>query len=128
MRVLLDTHALIWWATADPALSQTARDTIGDPTNAIFLSSVTPWEMAIKIAKGKLTLSVALDLFVSSQVSLYGFLPLTVTYAHAYRVGNLPLHHNDPFDRLLIAQATEENLILLSSDGKFAPYGVPVLW
>ncbi len=128
MRALLDTHTLLWWANADPSLSQNARDVISDPTNAIFLSAVTPWEMAIKMAIGKLTLSVALDVFVSSQVSLYGFLPLTVTYDHAYRVRALPLHHNDPFDRLLIAQAMIENLVFLTVDNKIAPYGVTTLW
>jgi PIN domain nuclease of toxin-antitoxin system len=128
VRALLDTHTLIWWGNADAALSQAAREVISDSTNEIFLSAVTPWEMAIKIALGKLTLSVPLSTFIPFQVSLYGFLPLLVNYDHAYRVGTLPLHHNDPFDRLLIAQAMVENLVLLTCDSKFAPYGVPTLW
>lgn len=128
MRALLDTHAFIWWANADSFMSKTARDAIGDATNEIFLSSVTPWEMAIKIALGKLALSVPLNTFISSQISLYGFLPLPVNFEHAYRVGMLPPHHGDPFDRLLIAQAMEENLVLLTHDVKFAPYKVATLW
>lgn len=128
MRALLDTHTFIWWANADPALSPDVREVISNPANVIFLSSVTPWEMAIKSAIGKLTLSVSLSVFVPLQVSLYGFVPLLVNYDHAYRVGTLPLHHADPFDRLLIAQAMVENLVLLTCDGKFAPYAVQTLW
>jgi PIN domain nuclease of toxin-antitoxin system len=128
VRTLLDTHTFIWWANADPALSQPVIDVLSDPTNDIFLSAVTPWEMAIKIALGKLTLTVSLSTFVPFQVSLYGFLPLLVNYDHAYRVGTLPQYHGDPFDRLLIAQAIEENLVILTCDSKFAPYGVPTLW
>jgi len=104
------------------------RALIGDPANEIYLSSATTWEMAIKIAIGKLTLSLPLDAFVSFQVQQYGFIPLLVAYDHTYQVETLPLHHNDPFDRLLIAQAMVENLVLLTRDGQFAPYGVPTLW
>lgn len=128
MRALLDTHTFIWWANADPALGVAASEALSDAANEIYLSAVTPWEMAIKIALGKLTLSVPLSTFVPFQVSLYGFIPLLVNYDHAYRVGTLPLHHGDPFDRLLIAQAMEENLVLITCDGKFGPYGVPTLW
>jgi PIN domain nuclease of toxin-antitoxin system len=109
-------------------LSQPAREAISDPTNQIFLSSVSTWEMAIKIGIGKLTLSIPLDQFVALQVSQYSFLPLFVTYEHAYRVQTLPQHHADPFDRLLMAQAVVENLVLLTCDGKIAPYGIPTLW
>jgi PIN domain nuclease of toxin-antitoxin system len=128
VRALLDTHTFIWWANADPALGVAASEALSDAANEIYLSAVTPWEMAIKIALGKLTLSVPLSTFVPFQVSLYGFIPLLVNYDHAYRVGTLPLHHGDPFDRLLIAQAMEENLVLITCDGKFGPYGVPTLW
>jgi len=128
VRALLDTHAFIWWANADPSLSSAARNAISDPTNEIYLSSATTWEMAIKIAIGKLTLSLPLDGVVQFQVQQYGFIPLLVEYEHTYRVRTLPLHHNDPFDRLLIAQAMVENLVLLTCDPKFVPYGVPTLW
>ena len=84
--------------------------------------------MAIKIAIGKLSLAVPLPAFVASQISAYPLKPLPITYEHTYHVENLPMHHNDPFDRLLIAQAMSEGLVLLTSDGKFGPYGVPTLW
>jgi PIN domain nuclease of toxin-antitoxin system len=103
------------------------RAVISDPANEIFLSSVTTWEMAIKIAIGKLTLSLPLNSFVSIQVQQYGFIPLQVAYDHTYQVETLPFHHNDPFDRLLIAQAMIENLVFLTCDGKVGPYGIPTL-
>jgi PIN domain nuclease of toxin-antitoxin system len=84
--------------------------------------------MAIKISLGKLALSVPLDEFVQFQVAQYGFWSLSVNYDHAYRVGTLPYHHRDPFDRLLIAQAMVEDLIVLTCDQKFSPYGIPTLW
>lgn len=128
VRALLDTHTFIWWATDDPSLTTVARSAISDRANEIFLSSVTPWEMAIKIAIGKLRLTVPLNSFVLSQVSLYQFKPLHVTYDHTYLLEGLPQHHKDPFDRLLIAQAMVENLVLLTCDVKFTPYGVRTLW
>ncbi|MGH9359371.1 MAG: type II toxin-antitoxin system VapC family toxin [Terriglobia bacterium] len=128
MRLLLDTHAFIWWAGNDPSLTMPARTSIADTTNEIFLSAVSTWEMAIKIAIGKLVLAGPLDTFVSSQLSQYQFKPLPVTYDHTYRVGMLPQHHRDPFDRLLIAQAMVENLILLTCDPQFGSYGVQTLW
>lgn len=128
MRALLDTHAFIWWANDDPFLSAPAREALSEVGNEIYLSSVTPWEMSIKMALGKLTLTGPLHEFVPFQVNLYGFIPLQVNFNHAYRVGTLPRHHGDPFDRLLIAQAIEENLVLITCDGKFAPYGIPTLW
>lgn len=84
--------------------------------------------MAIKVAIGKLALSASVPIFVASQVSQYQFIPLPINYDHTYQVETMTLHHNDPFDRLLIAQAMVENLVLLTSDSKFGPYGVPTLW
>lgn len=128
MRALLDTHAFIWWANNDPSLTAVAKAVIGDSSNEIFLSAVSTWEMAIKMAIGKLTLTLPLSMFVASQVSQYQFKPLRITYAHTYQVRTLPLHHNDPFDRLLIAQSIVENLVLLTVDAKFVPYGVQTVW
>ena len=128
MRALLDTHTFIWWANDDPSLTAAARRAIGDPTNEIFLSAVSTWEMAIKIAIGKLTLALPLDSFVLSQISQHQFKSLPVTYEHTYRVQWLPQHHRDPFDRLLIAQALVENLVLLTGDQQFPQYGVETLW
>ena len=128
MRALLDTHTFIWWANNDPSLTPNVKTVIGDKSNEIFLSAVSSWEMAIKISIGKLTLALPLNSFVLSQASQHQFKPLPITYDHTYQVETLPLHHKDPFDRLLIAQAMVENLILLTCDSEFAPYGVQTLW
>jgi PIN domain nuclease of toxin-antitoxin system len=84
--------------------------------------------MAIKVAIGKLALSAPVPVFVASQVLQYQFLPLAINYEHTYQVETMVLHHDDPFDRLLIAQAIVENLIIVSCDSKFGPYGVSTLW
>jgi PIN domain nuclease of toxin-antitoxin system len=84
--------------------------------------------MAIKIALGKLAIAQPLDSFIVSQIALYQFQPLTITYDHTYYVETMPPHHKDPFDRLLIAQATLEGLVLLTRDPLFKAYGVPLLW
>jgi PIN domain nuclease of toxin-antitoxin system len=128
VRLLLDTHAFIWWANNDPQLSTPARIAVGDRANEIFLSSVSTWEMAIKVAIGKLTLSATVPVVVASQVSQYQFIPLPINYEHTYQVETMPLHHTDPFDRLLIAQALVENLLIVTCDSKFGPYGVSTLW
>jgi PIN domain nuclease of toxin-antitoxin system len=124
----LDTHTFIWWSSDDPSLSVPARNAIADKNNEIFLSSVCTWEMAIKIALRKLTLAGPLDVLVRSHAEQYQFKPLVVTYEHTYRVETLPLHHTDPFDRLLIAQAMVENLVIIGRDGNFPLYGVSMLW
>jgi PIN domain nuclease of toxin-antitoxin system len=128
VKALLDTHAFIWWANDDPSLSPTAKSVIADRSNEIFLSAITSWELAIKVSIGKLSLAQPVSSFVDAQIAQYSFQPLTITHVHTYQVETLPLHHKDPFDRLLIAQATIENLILLTCDSEFAPYGVPTLW
>ena len=128
MRALLDTHTFIWAANGDPSLTSVAKSAIEDVNNEIFLSAVSTWEMAIKIAIGKLALAGPLQPLVLSQTAQYQFKPLPITYDHTYVVETLPLHHNDPFDRLLIAQAMVENLVIIGCDAKFAPYGVPLLW
>jgi PIN domain nuclease of toxin-antitoxin system len=128
VRLLLDTHAFIWWANNDPLLSTPARIAVGDRANEIFLSSVSTWEMAIKVAIGKLSLSATVPIFVGSQVAQYRFVPLPISYDHTYQVETMTLHHNDPFDRLLIAQAIVENLVIVTCDSKFAPYAIQTLW
>lgn len=128
VKVLLDTHAFIWWANNDPSLSAAARSVIEDRSNDIFLSAVTTWEMAIKAAIGKLSLAQPVSSFVDGQVSQYQFHPLTITTHHTYQVETMTLHHADPFDRLLIAQALLENLVIVTRDPEFAAYGVQTLW
>ena len=128
MRVLLDTHAFIWWANDDPSLSLSAKRVIEDRSNEIFLSAITSWEMAIKSAIGKLLLAQPVSSFIDAQIAQYNFRPLTITHEHAYQVETMTMHHNDPFDRLLIAQALMEDLVILTRDSEFSQYGVKTLW
>jgi PIN domain nuclease of toxin-antitoxin system len=128
VRALLDTQAFIWWANNDSSLSPTARSVIGNRANDIFLSAVSTWEMAIKVSIQKLSLAQPVSSFVSAQIAQYQFQSLTITLEHTYQLEGLPLYHNDPFDRLLIAQALVENLIILTCDPEFSQYAVQTLW
>jgi PIN domain nuclease of toxin-antitoxin system len=128
VRLLLDTHTFLWWTSNDPSLSHGVKTAIGDRRNEIVLSAVSTWEMAILLAKGRIALAQPLTSFIPSQLALYQFQPLMISYDHTYIVEQLPLHHKDPFDRLLIAQAMVEDLVLLTCDSKFGPYSVQTLW
>lgn len=129
MRALLDTHAFIWWANNDASLSVAARNVIEDRANEIFLSAATTWEMSIKVAKGRLFLSQPISSFVDTQMALYNFQALPVTHEQAYQVAALTtMQHKDPFDRLLVAQALTENLVLITIDPEMPQYGVTTLW
>lgn len=123
MRLLIDTHVLIWAVLADPALPERYRAVLSDPDAEIHVSAVTVWEITIKRALGKL--AVPAD-FVDQAIAA-GCIPLPVTWDHARAVEALPPHHGDPFDRLLIAQARVEDLTLLSVDRSFAAYDVSLL-
>ncbi len=122
MNLLLDTQIVIWWRTRDPRLSQAAMAAI---TNAgsVFVSAVSVIEAAIKISLGKLKLPEPFSVGVDQS----GFSRLPVTFEHGERLRVLPMHHRDPFDRLLIAQALEEGLTLLTSDGALKRYRVPIV-
>jgi PIN domain nuclease of toxin-antitoxin system len=123
-QMLVDTHALLWWLSDDAALSAPARTAIADPANEPLVSAATVWEIAIKRALGKLTAPDDLpDLIVDE-----GFSWLPITPSHAWQVRELPAHHRDPFDRLLIAQATSEHLPIITGDARFNDYGVEVRW
>lgn len=128
MRVLLDTHALIWLVTGDPRLSSTARKVFLDPANDLLCSAVTGFEIAVKYSLGKLYLTEPPALFIDNRIRNNGLIPLSITLAHACRLADLPLHHRDPFDRLLIAQALLEQVPLLSADAAFDAYSVQRLW
>lgn len=124
MRLLLDTHTLIW-AAADPGrLSEPASTAIADPDNDVFVSSVSGWEVAIKVSRGRL-LFPEVD---RSMLAALRFIELPVTLAHTAEVGTLPWHHRDPFDRMLVAQARAEGLTVVSRDGALADYNVSLLW
>jgi len=128
VRVLLDTHTLIWFYEADPKLSATAATTITDPVNAVLISPASYWEIAIKTSVGKLTFAVPYPDFIQRAIVDNGFTILPVEPAHAGALIALPFHHRDPFDRLLIAQAMVEGSPLVSGDPAFDSYPVRRVW
>lgn len=128
MRVLLDTHALLWLVTDDPRLSDRARDIFIEPVNEMLVSGVTGFEIAVKYALGKLELAEPPGQFMDARMRNNALVELPVAIAHTYPLATLPRHHRDPFDRLLIAQAMTEQVPILTADRAFAPYPVSVLW
>ena len=124
MTLLLDTHALLWWLADDPALTPVARTAIRAGGTLVLVSAATAWEISIKQALGKLEAPDDLEAaLVASR-----FLPLPITVAHALAAGRLPRHHDDPFDRMLIAQAQYAQLTIVTHDPKFRLYAVDILW
>ena len=123
MKVLLDTHILLWWLAEDPALPLDARDAIANADTTVLVSAATAWEIAIKKAAGRL--DAPDDLLDALDVN--SFDTLAIIAAHALDAGALPAHHTDPFDRMLIAQARAEELTLVSVDRRFADYDVDLL-
>lgn len=128
MRGLLDTHALLWWLDGDERLSLPAREFIGDESNGIMVSAASAWEIAIKVRLGKLPGAVEVAARLAACLHQQGFAPLVIRLDHALRAGSLPDIHRDPFDRMLIAQAQVENLLLLSNEAVFDDYGISRLW
>jgi PIN domain nuclease of toxin-antitoxin system len=122
VRLLLDTHTLLWWL-ADEGLTAQAREAIADPANLVAVSAASAWEISIKKALGKLTAPDDLE----QQVQAGGFVPLPIGIAHGIAAGQLPRHHEDPFDRMLIAQALAEGLTIVTRDKRFDEYNVPLL-
>ena len=120
MRLLLDTHVLLWSLTEPQKLSRRTRDALEDPQNEVFASSVSGWEIAVKRALGKLNAPDNLEAGVKEQ----DFTPLNLTFLHAEQAGALPPHHGDPFDRMLIAQAQVEGLIVVTRDARIPLYGI----
>jgi PIN domain nuclease of toxin-antitoxin system len=127
MKLLLDTHAFIWWDIRDPQLSATAQAAIREPANEVLLSVVSIWEMQIKSQLGKLPLRLPLSDIISQQQA-NGLQVLHATLQHVLAVDTLPAAHKDPFDRLLIAQAIEEGATLVTADTIFRQYPMPTLW
>lgn len=123
MNLLLDTHILLWWLDDSPSLTAMARNAIADLDNLIITSAAVIWEIRIKQALGKLKIAPNF-LDVTKQ---QGFEMLSITPDHAYAVGDLPKHHRDPFDRILIAQAKLEGFTLVTHDAIFKKYKVPIL-
>ena len=128
MRVLLDTHAYLWWVEDAPTLSGSAKTALANPANECLLSLVSCWEMAIKVSLGKLRLPSTIERFIPQQLADNAFRQLAIDFRHVARVATLPFHHRDPFDRLLAAQALEEDCAIVSGDPIFRKYGVKRIW
>jgi PIN domain nuclease of toxin-antitoxin system len=128
MRVLLDSHTLLWFHLNDPQLSQTAMGLIVDPANDKLVSPASYWEIAIKISVGKYKLAQPYEDFMRNAIDMNGFHYLHIEPRHTAALTTLPYHHRDPFDRLLIAQALVEAVPLVSVDPAIDPYGVKRLW
>lgn len=123
MRLLLDTHAFLWWVSDFRHIAESARQVIADPDSEVFVSAVSGWEIAIKKAKGRLAAPDNLAAVVEEK----RFAHLPLTFDHAERAATLPPHHRDPFDRMLIAQARAEGLVLVTRDSRIPLYDVPTL-
>jgi PIN domain nuclease of toxin-antitoxin system len=128
MRLLLDTHALLWWAAGDVKLSRRSRAAIGDSANAVFVSAASVWEVALKHHLGKLPAAGPLLDAPLDYLADQDFAELGIGIRHALRAASLPLVHRDPFDRVLVAQAQIENLVLVGNEALFDAYGVKRLW
>jgi PIN domain nuclease of toxin-antitoxin system len=128
MRYLLDTHSLIWFIIGDLQLSDRARQLMDDDNNELFLSIASMWEMAIKCSIGKLHLTQPFEKLFPAQLDTNDISVLSITVDHLKAVCYLPLHHRDPFDRLIVAQAQVEHLPLISADTILDSYGVQRVW
>ncbi|MBN2147526.1 MAG: type II toxin-antitoxin system VapC family toxin [Anaerolineales bacterium] len=128
MKVLIDTHTFLWWNTDDPLLSARAKEIIADGRNEIFLSAASVWEIVIKTAKGRLILPEAPAAYISSRMSLYRFRSLAIQISHAAHVYELPPYHNDPFDRMLVAQSQLESLPLVTKNEDIRRYDLQTIW
>ena len=129
MRVLLDTHAFLWWTSEDGRrLSDRARDLLIDPSTDATVSVASAWEISIKAATGRLEIEGDPEQWVPQRILRYGFSALPVELSHALRAGSLPNIHRDPFDRLLVAQAQVEKIPIVTSDPAISRYDVDVIW
>jgi PIN domain nuclease of toxin-antitoxin system len=128
LRVLLDTHAFLWWITDDPRLSERARGVIRSGRNELFLSAASGWEIAIKAGLGRIRLPEPMGSFLVDQMVRNGIEALPVSMRHALHVHTLPPLHRDPFDRMLVAQAQLEDLEILTADPAFSQYAVRAIW
>lgn len=124
MKLLLDSHAFLWWLVEDPKLTVEARRAVTDPATTVHVSAATVWELSIKATLGKLDLDGA-DLV--EEIEANDFVELPMTARHSLAAGTLPRHHEDPFDRMLIAQARIEGLTIVTRDPAFRAYGVAIL-
>jgi PIN domain nuclease of toxin-antitoxin system len=124
LRLLLDTHAFLWWLDDNPKLGKEAREAIASPSSTVYVSSASIWEISIKVKIGKLEIASP-DLV--QEIDASNFIPLPIEPHHAWLAGSLPRHHDDPFDRMLVAQAQSEELVLVTRDQVLQDYGVSIL-
>lgn len=127
MKAILDTHCWLWWLTNPEKLGKECFKVIEDSNNEIYISTATSWEIAIKYSTGKLSLPEEPEKFVLSRLERCGFSTLHIEHIHALRVSSLPLHHRDPFDRILIAQSQVENIPVITVDNKFNHYDIQII-
>ena len=128
MKVLVDTHALLWFLLGDSRLSATAREAIESSSNTRFLSDASVWEISIKQSLGKLKLAEPFESRLVAALERNVFEQLPIARPHLFAVSRLPFHHRDPFDRLIIATAMVENLPIVTQDSQFAAYSIDVIW
>lgn len=128
MTVLLDTQAFLWFVLNDSRLSAAATNAIASTANKVLVSPASYWELAIKIAIGKYSLNEPYESFIEDQLATNGFQILEIEPRHTARLLEMPFHHRDPFDRLLVAQAMAEQIPLVSSDSQLDQYGIQRLW
>jgi PIN domain nuclease of toxin-antitoxin system len=128
MRVLLDTHAIVWWATGDERLSRKVRATVADPDTEVFISIASAWEIQIKASLQKLTLNETVDALYRDLIIDQQFRMLGIELDDIDRLSTLPPHHRDPFDRMLVAQALRRGFELVTKNQVISGYGVSVLW
>ena len=128
MRLLIDTHAFLWFLLDDPQLSVKAAALIGDPNNEIVVSPASYWEIAIKISVGKYSLPEPYEVFMEREIAANDFGILHIEPRHAACVSTMPFHHRDPFDRLIVAQAKVEQIGVISGDAAFDAYGITRFW
>jgi PIN domain nuclease of toxin-antitoxin system len=128
MRALLDTHTLLWWVTNDSQLSQPVREIITNPENTIYFSVASSWEIIIKYNAGKLPLPEQAPQFIESSLKINRFESLSIELSHILQIHQLPDYHRDPFDRILVAQAQVENLLLLTIDHQIKRYPIQTFW
>lgn len=128
MKILFDTQVWLWWFLAPERINAKSREQIADPHHTLFLSAASSWEIAIKTALKKLKLPLPPKEYIPSRLTKQGMLSLPIDHRHALHVAELPNYHNDPFDRMLIAQAQIEKLSILTADAQFKKYKVDLLW
>ena len=128
MRVLLDTHAFLWWAADDARLSGPARTIMADPANVLMLSAATAWEIGIKVAQGRLSLPISLPQLLTLAIQEERMERMDIAFEHALSAAALPPIHRDPFDRVLVAQAQTIGCPILTGDPEIARYAVDVVW